>query len=206
MAVVNRGILGGTFDPPHIGHLIIAEEARLKVPLDRVTFIPTGEPWRKAGRRISAAEDRLAMVRRAIADNPRFDCADLEVRRAGPTYTVDTLRALHQPGEDLYLILGADALRDLPNWHRPADIAQLARIVVVGRPGWEDVETAAGVAMVEGLAERLVLLNTPLIDVSATDLRARARRGESLRYLVPDAVATYIQERDLYPSGSTDTL
>lgn len=201
---MRRGILGGTFDPIHIGHLLLAEEARLRLPLDRVMFVPAGSPWRKS-RDITPAADRLAMVRMAVSGNACFDVSDLEVQREGPSYSADTLAGMAEDGDDLFLLLGADALIDLPNWHRPADLVSLARIVVARRPGWDDDAMAAAAAQVGGLTERLIALTMPLIEVSATDIRDRARRGEPLRYLVPDAVAAYIRERALYPPGSTDT-
>ena len=204
MAGMRRGVLGGTFDPIHIGHLILAQEALLRLSLDRVTFVPAGMPWRKSRRSVAPAADRLAMVKLAIAENPRFDVSELEVRRDGPSYIWETLAQLGEGGDELFLILGADALIDLPTWREPREIVRLARIAVAGRPGWDDATVATAAASVEGLPERIVALDMPLIEVSSTDLRARARRGEPLRYLVPDAVATYVRERALYPPSSSD--
>ncbi len=201
---MRRGIFGGTFDPIHIGHLILAEEALLRLPLDRVTFVPAGTPWRKPGRPITPAADRLAMVRLAVADNLGFDVSEAEIERGGYSYMADTLAQIAGAGEELFVILGADALVDLPDWVRPDEIVRLARIVVAARPGFDATAVSAAAARIEGLRERLILLPMPLIEVSATDLRGRARRGESLRYLVPEAVASYIRAHGLYALGSTD--
>ena len=196
------GVLGGTFDPPHVGHLALAEQAREQLRLDRVLFIPAGDPWRKSQRAVTPAVHRLAMIRLAVAGNPAFAVDDSEVRRKGPTYSVDTLRELRArlaTADELYFVIGQDALADLPHWRDPAGIAALALIAVARRP--EPVEGPRADAEPPALpfdASRLVHVEMPLIDVSSTDLRARARAGRSLRYLVPDAVAAYIREKGLY--------
>ena len=195
------GVLGGTFDPPHVGHLILAEEARTRLQLEKVLFVPAGDPWRKASQEITPAEHRLAMVRLMLASDPYFEVSTLEVERQGPSYTVDTLEALHQqcgPGLELYFILGEDALHDLPNWKEPARIVSLAWLAVVPRPperGWTsaDLEAAA-----PGLSQRVVRLPMLTIDISSTALRERARAGLSLRYLVPLGVEEYIRRHGLY--------
>jgi len=204
------GVLGGTFDPPHVGHLALAEQAREQLRLDRVLFIPAGDPWRKSQRAVTPAVHRLAMIRLAVAGNPAFAVDDSEVRRKGPTYSVDTLRELRArlaTADELYFVIGQDALADLPHWRDPAGIAALALIAVARRPfavlraGSEPVEGPRADAEPPALpfdASRLVRVEMPLIDVSSTDLRARARAGRSLRYLVPDAVAAYIREKGLY--------
>lgn len=201
---MKRGILGGTFDPAHLGHLLLAETAREVLGLDRVTFVPAAEPWRKAARSVSPAEHRLAMVRLAIAGNDGFDISTIEIDRGGPSYTADTLADLQNSGDDLYLILGGDALADLPHWRRAADIPRLARIVVAARFGVDESSLRAAASEVAGLAELLIVLPMPLIEISATDIRRRARQGLSLRYRTPEPVARYIGEHALYPPGSAD--
>jgi nicotinate-nucleotide adenylyltransferase len=191
------GVLGGTFDPVHVAHLVIAERAREELSLDLVLFIPAGDPWRKSDREITAARHRLAMLKLAIAGNDAFGVSDLELRRVGPTYTADTLATL--AGERLddafWFIVGADALADLPNWHEPGRIVKHARLAVAPR----DVQDANVVA--QGVAEfrdRIDLFHAPRMEVSSTDIRARAAAGRSIRYLVPEAVGGYIAEHRLY--------
>jgi nicotinate-nucleotide adenylyltransferase len=189
------GILGGTFDPPHIAHLILAEQAREQVALDEVWFIPAGDPWRKASRDVTPAADRLAMTRLAIEGVAGFVVDDCEVRRDGPTYTVDTLRELRErlgEDDDLFLLLGEDALADIPNWHQPERLADHAYIVVAPREG------AAGPETLPFDPQRVVRIEMPFVDVSSTDLRARARLGRSLRFFVPQPVLQYIEENGLY--------
>lgn len=191
------GVMGGTFDPVHIGHLILAEQAREQLGLDSVRFIPAGDPWRKAHLDVTPAAHRLAMARLAVAGNPAFEVDDCEVVREGPTYTVDTLlelRAGLADEDEVYFLAGNDALADLPNWRDPAGIAEAAYIAVAPREGYElpaDLPFAR---------ERLVRLSMPYVGISSTDLRVRARRGLSLRYLVPAAVEEYIREHGLYSS------
>lgn len=195
------GVLGGTFDPPHVGHLILVEEARTRLDLGKVIFVPAGDPWRKAAQEVTAAEHRLAMVRLMLGSDPYFEVSTLEVERAGPSYTVDTLEALHQqhgPGLELYFILGEDALHDLPHWKEPARILSLAWLAVARRPageGWSDADLEAAVP---GVSERIVPLPMPTVDISSTDLRERAHAGLSLRYLVPLGVEEYIRRHGLY--------
>lgn len=204
MGRMKRGVLGGTFDPVHLGHLILAQEARTALGLDRVTFVPAGEPWRKAGRGVSPAADRLEMVRLAIAGEPAFDVSTVEIEREGPSYTAETLAALASEDDELFLLLGADAAIDLPNWMRPEEIVRLARVAVALRHGWDEAAVRETAAAVPGMLDGLVFFAMPLIEISSTGLRDRARRGASLRYFTPDAVARYIEERRLYPPGSVD--
>ncbi len=195
------GVLGGTFDPPHVGHLILAEVARAGLELEKVLFVPAGNPWRKADQDVTPAEHRLAMVRLMVASDPYFEVSTLEVERDGPSYTVDTLEALrlqYGPGLELYFILGEDALHDLPNWKEPARIVSLAWLAVAPRPA-EGGRTRADLeAAVPGLLERIVTLPMPTIDISSTALRERAGSGLSLRYLVPLGVEEYILCHGLY--------
>ena len=195
------GVLGGTFDPPHVGHLILAEEARTRLQLEKVLFVPAGDPWRKAGQEITPIDHRLAMVRLMLASDPYFELCTLEVERAGPSYTVDTLEALHErhgPGLELYFIVGEDALRDLPHWKDPARILSLAWLAVAPRLGGSESAVVDLEAAVPGFAERIVPLPMPAIDISSTALRERARAGLSLRHLVPLAVEEYIRRHGLY--------
>lgn len=194
------GLLGGTFDPVHVGHLILAETAREQLRLDRVVFVPAGVPWRKAVVSITDSEHRLAMLRLATAGNAAFAVSDVEVTRAGPSYTAETLKALakEHPGAELFFLLGDDALADLPNWYQPRRILQLATLAVARRPGGGPAQP--GDEAPRGLSAGLVRLEMPRIDISASAIRARVRDGLSVRYLVPDAVEEYIREHGLYRS------
>jgi|SRR5688572_20231904 nicotinate-nucleotide adenylyltransferase len=180
-------LLGGTFDPPHLGHLVLAECAWEQFG-GRVLFVPAGQPWRKAGTEVSEAEHRLAMTELATDPNPHFAVDAREVRRPGPTYTVDTLEALVAEGhETIVLILGVDALRDLPNWKEPARIRELATLAVAAR---DDEQTPEGPG--------IVAVRMPGIDLSSTLVRERVAAGKSVRYLVPDTVRDYIAHHRLY--------
>jgi nicotinate-nucleotide adenylyltransferase len=195
---VRLGVLGGTFDPVHLGHLILGEAAREELALDRVIFVPAGEPWRKSGREITAGADRLQMLRRATAGNPAFEVSLLEIDRPGPSYTEVTLEALQdeRPGAELFFILGRDALTDFPHWHDPQRIAELATLAVAGR-GDVPLSDEAEVAL-PGVHVRLCHLRMPRVDINATAIRDNVRDGCSVRYLVPDTVGAYIEERGLY--------
>ena len=189
------GVLGGTFDPPHIAHLILAEQAREQVALDEVWFIPAGDPWRKASRDVTPAAHRIAMTRLVVEGVPGFLVDDCEVKRDGPTYTVDTLRELRErihEDDELFLLLGEDALADIPNWRDPERLADHAYIVVAPREGAEGPSTLPFDPL------RVLRIEMPYVAVSSTDLRARARLGRSLRFFVPEAVAAYIEKNELY--------
>ena len=192
------GLFGGTFDPPHLGHLVLAEWARARLGLDRVVFMPAGTPPHKRGRRLTDAAHRLAMTRLAVRGNPAFSVSGLEARRVGPSFTVDTLQHFHarQPGARLYLLMGADSLADFPSWRGPGEIARLATLVVAARPGPAD--PAQG-AVARG---RVVMLDNPLVAISSSALRSRVRAGRSLRYLVPESVAAYVARHGLYRRGA----
>ena len=197
------GILGGTFDPPHLGHLLIAETARVALDLESVLFLPAGEPWLKSGQRITPAAHRLRMVELAIADNPDFCASDREVRRTGATYTVDTLRELRgaYPDDiDLYFIVGSDVLDQFHRWKEPEGILELSRLVVIERPGGP-VDGVATLAerFPEAIKSGAVLpVAGPRVDFSASELRRILAAGRSVRYQVPDPVAEYIQQHQLY--------
>ena len=199
------GILGGTFDPVHSGHLLIAEESRLSLALDKVLFIPAGQPWLKAGQPLTAAEHRWRMAQLATAPNPHFQVLRTEIDRPGPSYTVDTLTDL--PAElgqsaELYFILGGDALASFHQWKEPEKILQLATLVVVHRPGYWDAEIDNIINEVKirypDYAHRLTALSMPGVDFSATTIRRRATAGQSFRYHTPEPVEQYILEHRLY--------
>jgi nicotinate-nucleotide adenylyltransferase len=183
--VTRVGVFGGTFDPIHVGHLAIANAALDDLGLDRVYFVPARRSPLKEDGPIANAEDRLAMLTAAIADEPRFRVSRMELDREGPSFTVDTLEALRAEGE-LYLILGSDAYADFERWREPGHIRSLATVVLAARPGVPNAP--AGVRM----------LDSPLMDISSRELRARAARGKSLRYLVVEPTLRYIEEHRLY--------
>ena len=186
------GVLGGTFDPPHVGHLVTAIDVLEQIDLDVVLMVVANEPWQKVGSRtVTPAAIRLEMVQRAVEGIAGVEASDIEVVRGGPSYTVDTLDELARadPRVELHLILGADAASLLHTWHRPRDVAELCRVVVVDRPG-----TAS--ALPDGFSG--VVLEVPRLEVSSTDLRRRAAAGRSLRFLVADPVVSLIRELGLY--------
>jgi nicotinate-nucleotide adenylyltransferase len=198
------GVFGGTFDPIHNAHLAVAEEAAEVLGLERVLFVPAGEPPHKPGREITPAADRLAMVELAIAGNQRFSVDRLEIDRPGPSYTVDTLEALRArglaagTGGDLVLVLSAEAFLGLMSWREPRRVLELARVVVAPRDGYPDAGPDFLAAHMPDLADRATFLDGPRLRLSASELRARAAVGRSLRYLVPDAVSAYIGDHGLY--------
>ncbi|HEX9530860.1 MAG TPA: nicotinate-nucleotide adenylyltransferase [Acidimicrobiales bacterium] len=195
------GIFGGTFDPIHNGHLVAAVNARHDVGLDRVLIMPAHVPWQKVGHRaVTPAADRLAMVAAAVTDVDGLEASDLEVRRGGWSYTADTVEALAvaQPAAGLFVILGADAVAGLGTWERAETIRALASLVVVNRPG----AGAGAVAVPPGW--RGVTIEIPALDLSSTDLRARAAAGRPLDYLVPPGAIRYLRERGLYAGGHPD--
>jgi nicotinate-nucleotide adenylyltransferase len=197
------GILGGTFDPPHYGHLVLAENARAQLQLDRVLLVPAGQQPLKRDRDITAAHHRAAMVKAAIADNPDFALSRVDLDRPGPHYTTDTLTLLREtyPAAELFFVIGGDSLAQLAAWHDPASIVQQARLAVMPRPGWA-VDLGELEQTVPGIRDRLVWLDTPRLNISATDLRRRARQGLPLRYLVPPPVEAYIHKHRLYTGDS----
>lgn len=188
------GVFGGSFDPPHMGHLQLAECAREQLRLDEVRFVPAGRPPHKLRDRMSPAGVRLQMTRLAIRGNPAFRVSTQELERGGASFTVDTLRAIAaaERGARLFLLVGADSLDDMPRWREPAAIRRLATVAVAGRSGARSRPRRGGSA---------VWIEFPWNDLSSTLVRRRARAGRSLRYLVPDAVARYIARHRLYRSG-----
>ncbi|MCC6627667.1 MAG: nicotinate (nicotinamide) nucleotide adenylyltransferase [Chloroflexi bacterium] len=196
------GVFGGTFDPPHYGHLILAEEVRHALRLARVLFLPAGQPPHKPDAAISPVADRVAMTRLAIAGNPAFGLDLHDVERAGPSYTADTMEALARrwPAAALWFIMGEDSLADLPTWHEPARIVRAARLAVMTRPG-VTVDLAALDRLILGLRGRVDLVPTLAIGIAARDLRQRVAEGRPVRYQTPPAVEDYIRERGLYSAA-----
>jgi|Deesub1362B_J571_1020462.scaffolds.fasta_scaffold01271_8 nicotinate-nucleotide adenylyltransferase len=188
-------LFGGTFDPIHIGHLIIAEWVFNELSLQKLYFVPAGNPPHKTGQPITPAVHRLEMVKRSIAHDARFDCLEYEIQKKGKSYTVETLRWFRErfPGaRPLYWIIGSDSLLDLPAWHRPEEILTSCQLVVYPRPGFPADQAA------EPFRSRAILLNTPEFAFSATTIRQRIRQGISVRYLVPEPAWRYITEKGLY--------
>lgn len=191
------GILGGSFDPIHLGHLLIAQEAAEELSLEQVLFIPAGKAWLK-GREISPAYHRLEMVRLAVSGNPAFDISTIEIEREGPSYTVDTLLSLRQKVPELFLLIGWDSLIELPKWYRPDWLVQLCHLVAVPRHGIPTPDLAGLEREIPGISGRLRMLSWPVIDISSSMVRERVKRGRSIRYMVPEQVEKYICERGLY--------
>jgi nicotinate-nucleotide adenylyltransferase len=193
------GVLGGTFNPLHIGHLICAQEAHLQLGLDRVILMPAGRPPHKPLEDDPGAEHRLALCRRAVADDSRFEVSDLELRREGPSYTADTLAALHSRMTDsqLFLIVGGDVAAGLPTWHEPERVLALATLAVAKRRGTSKESIDRALAALDG-GERTEFFRMPRIGISSTEIRHRVQMQEPIKYLVPDAVASYIDEHRLY--------
>ncbi|CCH28756.1 nicotinate-nucleotide adenylyltransferase [Actinosynnema sp. NPDC047251] len=187
------GVMGGTFDPVHHGHLVAASEVQARFELDEVIFVPTGQPWQKIDHEVSPAEDRYLMTVVATASNPRFSVSRVDIDRAGPTYTFDTLndlKAMH-PDADLFFITGADALEQILSWRRADDVFRLAHFIGVTRPGYELDDTHLPPGAVS-------LVEVPAMAISSTAVRARTASGLPVWYLVPDGVVQYISKRRLY--------
>ncbi len=187
------GVMGGTFDPIHHGHLVAASEVQALLELDEVVFVPTGEPWQKEGREVAPAEHRYLMTVIATASNPRFTVSRVDIDRDGPTYTIDTLRdlAAERPGAEMFFITGADALAQILSWKDADELWPLAHFVGVTRPGYELSETGLP-------AERVTLQEVPAMAISSTDCRTRVRGGLPVWYLVPDGVVQHISKHHLY--------
>ena len=185
------GIFGGTFDPPHVGHLIVASDACIALALDRLILVPSAEPPHKRGAVKATAAQRLEMVRAAVRDDPRFEVDDVELRREGASYTVDTLRTMREryPHAELLFLVGVDQMRELHSWREPREVARLARLSVLTREG----ETPDADSPFEH-----TVVPVTRIDLSATDIRRRIGKGASVRYLVPEGVARLIEEWGLY--------
>jgi nicotinate-nucleotide adenylyltransferase len=193
------GILGGTFDPPHIGHLILAEQARVQLKLDEVWFVPAGQPVHKSDQVVSAAKHRVAMVRLAIKGHAHFKLCLVDVERPGPHYSLDLVNALRQqfPRNTWRFIIGADSLADLRKWHKPDELVRCVRLAAARRPGFQP-DVAALEHVIPNLRQRLTWISTPTMDIASRDLRARLRKGLSVRYVVPSAVVAYVKQKRLY--------
>lgn len=192
------GVMGGTFDPIHHGHLVAASEVQAWFDLDEVIFVPTGEPWQKSDRQVSPAEHRYLMTVVATASNPRFTVSRVDIDRGGPTYTIDTLRDITRslPEADLYFITGVDALAEIFTWRDADELFELARFVGCTRPGYEMTpDTLQGIP-----SDRVTVLEIPALAISSTECRQRRAKGEPVWYLVPDGVVQYIAKHDLYPT------
>ena len=195
------GVLGGTFDPVHIGHLMVADEVTARLDLAEVLFIPAGQPWLKAGSRILAAEHRLQMVRLAIAGKSDFKLSTMEIERTGPTYTVDTIRELEKEfgaDDEFFFILGWDNLEGLPRWHQPSQLISICRLVAVPRVGFPVPDLDSLEVAIPGVSKRVVMLDKPEVDISASVIRESVRRGLPISHLVPETVEKYIKEQGLY--------
>jgi nicotinate-nucleotide adenylyltransferase len=202
------GVFGGTFDPVHTGHLVLAEQCREQGRLDRVLFVPAARPPNKLDAPLTPFAQRVEMLELAVAGQPAFRVDELEKDRPGPSYTVHTLEELRRrhPGDEFFLLLGSDTLHDLKHWYQPERIAELAGFLVMLRPDWpafSEDELAAALKLPDRAALRYQLVQTPLIDISSRDLRRRVAEGRSVRYLLPRAVEAYINDKQLYRKNPT---
>ncbi len=188
------GIFGGTFNPPHLAHLLAAESVRDHLKLDRILFVPAAIPPHKMKENVVPAKHRLEMVRLSIQGNPFFELSDIELRRKGPSYTIDTIRELKRsrPDDDLHLIMGIDLLTDFDTWKHPEEILKECRLIAMNRPGFD-------LAVVDKrLLAQVELVNVPSVDISSTNIRRRVKSGRSIRYMVPAAVEDYIRTNSIY--------
>ena len=191
------GVLGGTFDPIHLGHLIIAERVREALQLSRVLFVPSARPPHKLGDPVTDAHHRLRMTDLAVAPNAHFAASRMELDRQGPSFTIETIRQLRAQGHDsIAFIMGADSLLDLPKWRQPDDILRECQVVAVARPGFDAAHVASALGPTR--AAKVKLVEVPLIGISSTDIRERVATGRSIRYLVPEPVEEYIRGHSLY--------
>ena len=188
------GVFGGTFNPPHLGHLIVAENAKESLRLDKVLFVPSAIPPHKSSRSLMNADRRLEMVKLAISGNLNFELSEIEIQRGGKSYTVDTLRALtlSYPKSQFYVLIGIDNLLELHTWKEPEEIFGLSEVVAINRPGFDPASVR------RDYSRRVTFLRSPNIDISSSDIRRRAKTGKSIRYLVSSAVETYILKYGAY--------
>jgi nicotinate-nucleotide adenylyltransferase len=196
----SMGIFGGTFDPPHLGHLILAAESRAQLGLERLLWVLTPDPPHKQGQSIAPLTERLQMVQLAITNNAEFELSSVEMNRPGPQYAQDTvnLLAAEYPGVNLVYLMGGDSLRTLPTWHRPADFISACHLIgVMRRPG-DTVELAALEKSLPGLSAKVRFVEAPLLDIAAHEIRARITEGRPFRYFLPEKVYEYIEEHGLY--------
>jgi nicotinate-nucleotide adenylyltransferase len=193
------GVLGGTFDPPHIGHLILAEYAADALALTNVLFVPAADPPHKQREFKTPVAHRLRMLELALKDNPRFGISRIDIDRLGPHYSVDMIRIINNqyPSAEIYFVMGSDSLRDLPTWYRPDELVSLCKLAVMRRSGVE-VDPGMHEQALPGISGRVVMFNAPLIEVSSTEIVSRLAQGKSIRYQTPDAVREYIMTHRLY--------
>jgi nicotinate-nucleotide adenylyltransferase len=197
--LVRTAVLGGSFNPIHYGHLLLADDVAERLELDRVLFVPAARPPHKPNADLAPAADRYAMVELAVAGHPKFVVSDVEFRRPGPSYTVDTLEALRIPREELFLIIGSETFLDLLSWRSPRRVAELAQLAVVPRVGSAfDPESAAVRKVVHEIGREPVIVRADSLPISASDLRRRVREGRSIAYRLPEAVGAYIRAKRLY--------
>jgi nicotinate-nucleotide adenylyltransferase len=195
------GVLGGTFDPIHSGHLIIAEEARLRLKLAKVLFVPARQQWLKTSRNIAPATHRVGMVKLAIANNPHFEISTVDVDRPGPSYSVETMAILQQrmgAEAKVFFLVGWDSLAELPQWKEPDRLIKLCKLVAVTRPGFSRPDLKVMEASVPGVTQSVIWLDITPVDISSSDIRERVAKGLSIHGLVPEVVASYIKEHELY--------
>jgi nicotinate-nucleotide adenylyltransferase len=195
------GVLGGTFDPVHTGHIELVESVLAQLKLEYVLFVPAGNPYFKTERYVTPAEQRLEMVRLAIRGKPGLKVSTMEIERLGPSYTVDTIAELRTrlaPEDEIYFMLGWDILQELARWHEPSRLIQLCYLVAVPRIGYPIPDLKPLEKEVPGISQRVIVLGEPTINISATVIRERVAGGLSIKHLVPDAVARYIKEHGLY--------
>jgi nicotinate-nucleotide adenylyltransferase len=202
------GILGGTFNPPHIGHLVCAQEARSQLELDRVLLMPVHTPPHKAAADDPGPEARLALCQAAIGGDEDLEVSTLEIDRGGPSYTVDTLRALHgsREGDDLTFIVGGDMASSLPSWREPEGVLELARVAVAEREEHRRQEIAERLRALRGADERVVFFTMPRLDISSSDIRRRIAEGRPVRWLIPGEVCDEIERRGLYAAATGKAL
>lgn len=193
------GIVGGTFDPIHYGHLIIAEESRLEFGLEKVFFVPAGVPPHKKDYEVSDAEHRYTMTLLATRSNPFFECVRMEIERPGPSFTVDTIKRFREEidaGTELYFITGADAILEILTWHEPHRLRSMCKFIAATRPGYNLEEVTE--RLPPEFVEQTIFLETPGVHISSTDLRNRVRTGRSIKYMLPETVEEYIYAHELY--------
>ena len=195
------GVLGGTFDPVHLGHIMMAEEAKASLDLSEVLLVPVGQPMSKPSEKVTPAKHRIEMLRLAVAGSPHLKVSTVEIERQGPSYTVDTIdgmRKIYGSGDEIYFILGWDSLAQLPDWHEPSRLVAMCFLVAVPRPGWARPRLKALEGVLPGISKKVIFLDRPKVDISATAIREMAANGESIDHLVPKPVAEYIKKNKLY--------
>jgi nicotinate-nucleotide adenylyltransferase len=198
---IRIGLMGGTFDPVHLGHLAIAAEAYQQLKMSEVIFVPAGHPYFKEASQISPAKDRINMLKLALANKPHFKISWIEIKRPGPSYAIDTLSRMKKKygaGTELFFIMGWDSLLTLPRWQDPRRLLGLCKLVAAPRPGYPEPDIGSLEAALPGISRRTVVLDRPLIDISATEIRECVRQGLSISHMVPEPVEKYIREKGLY--------